>query len=88
MPYEQTIPKVKEQKFTTIKEYLIDLSNRNTSSEKDDIMMQNLLRTSGLYPDAKVTMGVVYLEGRGTINNPPMSIQQTAKLLLLLEKKI
>ena len=87
MPYKQTIPKAKEEKVQTVREYLIDVSNRNTSSEKDDVMMENLLHRSGLFPQAKVVIGIVYLEGRGTIDHPPMSIQQTAKMLLLAGEK-
>lgn len=64
-----------EQK--TIKEWLADLTNTNTSSEQDSLKMQNLLRRVG-FPKAAVVVGVVYPEGRGR----PVSIHAMAGVLL------
>ena len=34
------------------------------------------------FPRAKVTCGIVYLEGRGTLEAPPASIHQIARMIL------
>ena len=44
-------------------------------------MMQWFLREID-FPKAVVVLGVVYMEGRGTIKSPPASIHAVAKMLL------
>ena len=65
----------------TIKEWLQELANTDTSTEYDARMMQNLTRKCG-FPKCIVTCGIVYLEGKGTIDAPPMSIHALAKTIL------
>jgi len=64
----------------TIKDWLQELANSNTSTEKDDKAFQIILRRIG-FPKAIVTCGIVYFEGQGTIEAPPMSINSVAKYL-------
>ncbi len=64
-------------KDMTVKEWLQDLTTRNTSTEYDDKMMQILIRKCG-FPQGRVTCGIVYLEGRGE----PMNIHTIAKEIL------
>ena len=65
----------------TVKEWLHSVAETSKSSEKDSRMMANLLHRVG-FPSAKVVVGIVYLEGRGTMDAPPMSIHSIAKMLL------
>lgn len=62
----------------TIKEWLEGIAKKDSSTEEDSRMMQNLLRRSGAYPNARVVIGVVYLEGEGY----PVSIHGVAKMIL------
>ena len=61
-------------------EWLTDLSKSKESSEEDSKMMQTFLRR--FFPQAVVTYGIVYIEGKGTIKNRPQSIQAIAKELV------
>ena len=70
------------EKGETAGQVLERLSTANTSSETDSRIMQAVLRQTGLYPNAVVVMGVVYLEGKGTMKNPPTSIHSVAKQIL------
>jgi len=70
----------------TIKQYLEQLSNGNTSTSEDDIKIQRLMRALGS-PNCVVTCGIVYLDGHGTIENPPISIQQVVKSVLKVVEK-
>ena len=65
----------------TVKEWLQGLADTNTSSEQDSAKIQNLLRRVG-FSRAVVVVGIVYLEGRGTIDAPPTSINSVAKMIL------
>jgi len=65
----------------TVKEWLEHLANSDASEDKDSRMMQNLLRKIG-FPNAVVVLGIVYVEGKGTIEAPPMSIHSMAKIVL------
>ncbi len=65
----------------TVKQWLDELASTNSSSERDSHMMQNLLHRIG-FDSARVVVGIVYLEGQGTIEAPPMSIHAVAKMLL------
>jgi len=65
----------------TVIQWLQDLAERNTSDETDETMMRNLLHKVN-FPQAVVTCGIAYLEGRGTIDFPPMPIQAAARLIL------
>ena len=71
-------------KETTIKEALADLATRDTTDQVDDAAMQQICQTLVFqkfnFPAAVVTCGIVYLEGHGTIDFPPMPIQQVAKM--------
>jgi len=61
----------------TVKEWLQDLAETNTSTEYDERMMQKLTRKCG-FVNCVVTCGIVYLEGKGD----PMSIHTIAKEIL------
>ena len=65
----------------TGQELLIRLSQSNTSNDTDSAIIQNILRKVG-FPQAVVTTGIVYLDGRGTIENHPTSIHSIAKTLI------
>lgn len=67
--------------MATVGEWLARLAATNESEDKDSIKMQNLLHRLG-FDKAKVLYGVVYLEGKGTIEAPPASIHSTAKSIL------
>lgn len=53
----------------------------DASTEQDSARMQNLLRRVG-FSRAVVVLGVVYVEGRGTADFPPMSLRDIAKVLI------
>ena len=61
--------------------FLSDLSNKNTSDQSDNDIMQRILRRLEFHR-AFVIYGVVYLEGRGTRSAPPTSIHAIAKMIL------
>ena len=63
------------------KAWLASLAASNSSSDEDSAMMQWFLREID-FPKAVVVLGVVYMEGRGTIKSPPASIHAVAKMLL------
>jgi len=65
----------------TVGQWLEELAGNTQSSEHDSTKMVNLLRKVG-FPQAVVTCGIVYLEGNGTIDAPPMSIHGMAKMLV------
>ena len=65
----------------TMKEWLEKLAGVTTSDGEDYTTMEALLRTIG-FPHAKVTSGIVYLEGQGTHEAPPASIHQVAGMTL------
>lgn len=65
----------------TVLQWLTELAGKTESNEADSRMMQNLLRKTGSL-DAVVTCGIVYLEGKGTIEAPPMDIHSIAKAML------
>jgi len=65
----------------TIKDVLVRLSSTNSSSESDSRVMQGVLRHLG-WDSAVVTSGVVYLDGVGTLENPPADIHTYAKALV------
>lgn len=71
----------------TIGQWLEGLANSNTSSDTDSNKMANLLHRIG-FPAARVVLGIVYLEGQGTIEAPPMSIQSIAQMIVNKAKKI
>jgi len=63
--------------MTSTLAWLDRLANSTSSSEDDSAIMQGLLRKLN-FPRAVVTVGVVYLEGRGY----PRSIHSVAKEML------
>jgi len=63
--------------MTSTLAWLDRLANSTSSSEDDSAIMQGLLRKLN-FPRAVVTLGVVYVEGRGR----PTSIHQMAEALL------
>jgi len=65
----------------TIKEWLEALATSDISEEEDSTMMANLLHRVG-FPSSVVVAGIVYLEGKGTLEAPPVSIHSVAKTLL------
>jgi len=74
-----------ETKKTT-KQYIEELAISNTSNERDNKIMQAILRRLN-FPMAVVTCGIVYLEGQGTLDAPPMLIHSIAKMILDIDKK-
>lgn len=62
------------------------LAKTNTSDRRDALIIQCVLRKAG-FPNAIVVSGIVYLEGRGTLNAPPTSIHSIAKMLVATYKK-
>ena len=71
-----------EVKKRTIRDWLEELASKNESSEDDSLKMQILLRRNGAFPIAVVVLGIVYLDGIGTIEAPPTSIHEMAKIIL------
>lgn len=67
-------------------EWLEDLAGRNTSTGDDEMLMVDILRKIG-FPAAVVTCGIVYVDGKGTIEAPPVSIQAMAKVIVSAEEK-
>jgi len=65
----------------TIGQWLEELAGSAQSNEVDSSKMQNLLHRIG-FPQAVVAVGIVYLEGKGTIDAPPTSIHSIAKMLV------
>ena len=69
----------------TVLEWVEGIAESTSTTEQDGSTMQSLLRTVG-FPRAKVTLGIVYLDGRGTMANPPRSLQAIAKSLATSEE--
>ena len=65
----------------TNKEKLQDITTRTSTTQEDDSFMKALLNRIG-FPESVVTCGIVYLEGRGTIDAPPVSISSMAAMIL------
>lgn len=65
----------------TVGQWLEELATSNQSSDRDSIKMQNLLHRVG-FPRAIVVCGIVYLEGQGTMEAPPMSLHTIAAMLI------
>ena len=65
----------------TVRQWLQTLAGCTHSGDTDSTKMTNLLHRVG-FPKAVVVMGVVYLEGKGTMDAPPTSIHSVAKMLL------
>lgn len=65
----------------TVGEWLKELAKSSTSSEEDGVKMSNLLHLAG-FPKAIVVCGIVYLEGKGTLEAPPTSINSIAEMLV------
>lgn len=63
------------------RQYLERLTTSSQSDDHDDAVMANLLHRMG-FPNAVVTCGIVYLEGRGTVDAPPCSIVTMAGIIL------
>ncbi len=65
----------------TVKEWLTSVAASNQSTDKDASMMQNFLRRIG-FPMAVCTCGIVYADGHGTLEAPPVPIQTMAQMML------
>ena len=70
----------------TVKSWLTDMANSTSSNGQDAKTMANLLHKCG-FPQAIVTCGIVYLEGKGSADMPPMSIKRIAKEILTRQPK-
>jgi len=70
----------------TAKQWLEKVASNDTCEKLDDAKMQNLLCKVG-FPEAVCLYGITYLEGRGTLESPPMPIQSVAKMLLQQEQR-
>ena len=66
-----------ETREKTVKQWLHDLANTDTSNVYDERMMQVITRKCG-FPNSVVTCGIVYLEGHGN----PIDIHTTAREIL------
>ena len=66
----------------TGREILNRLANTESSSESDSGFMQMVLHKLG-FNNAIVTSGIVYIDGKGTLENPPMDIHSYAKALII-----
>jgi len=62
-------------------EVIKTLANKNTSSQIEDKMLEVTLQKIG-FPKAKTICGIVYLEGKGTLTCPPISVNSMAKHLV------
>ena len=71
----------------TVGQWLEELAGKDESTEQDSAKMQNLLHRAG-FPAAVCVLGIVYLEGHGTLRAPPMSINGIAKMLLDMMKPV
>ena len=65
----------------TVKKWLRGMTATTCSNEKDWEVMQSLLRQLG-FPGAIVTGGIVYLEGKGTLEAPPIDLHAVARMVL------
>ena len=65
----------------TIGEWLENLATSDSSTEEDARALQRALRKVG-FGRAVVVYGVAYLDGKGTLANPPRSIHAVANSLL------
>ena len=63
------------------------LMDSNTSTEEEGQQFELILKALG-FNKAKVTCGVVYLEGKGTLTCPPTSINSTAGMIMAEIDKI
>lgn len=70
----------------TISQTVERLSVAESTTEKDERFMMIILRKCG-FPRALVECGIVYLEGKGTIDAPPCDIPTMARLLLAAATK-
>ena len=52
-----------------------------STTHDDDMIMESILHKLD-FPQAVVICGIVYLEGRGTIDCPPTSINSIAGMIL------
>lgn len=77
MPENKVVKKAGE----TYGEIVQRLSDTNTSNRADNTHMQAMLKKLG-FPNAIVTSGIVYMEGRGTLESPPLSINSVACYIL------
>ena len=65
----------------TIGQWLEQLAVGDSCTEQDCHKMQNLLRRVG-FSKAVVALGIVYPEGQGTMEFPPVGINLMAGLLV------
>ena len=70
-----------EVKKRTVGDWLKELAESNTSTQEDEGKMLGVLRKVG-FNSVVITCGIVYLEGSGTPEAPPMPIQGIAGMIL------
>lgn len=70
-----------EKDKETYEDILRRLATTNTSTDRDSAIMESLLHKMD-FPRAKVVLGVVYLEGHGTLTCPPYDLHSCAKMIL------
>jgi len=61
-------------------EVLQELAKSNTCTESQERTLRNIVLK--MFPSAVITCGIVYLEGKGTPEFPPMSCHIMAKALV------
>jgi len=70
----------------TILQRIEKIANSYSSSEEDAKFISHTLHLLGL-KQAVVVGGIVYMEGRGTLDSPPSSIHSVARIILRLIKE-
>jgi len=65
----------------TILEQIKKIAESNSCNQEDEKFIEIILHKLG-FEEAVVVIGIVYLEGKGTIANPPTSVNQVAKSIL------
>lgn len=68
-----------------VREFLKELASKNSCTDEECKLMERILRKIGL-SKAVCVFGIVYLEGQGTIDAPPLPINIIARMLLLQEE--
>jgi hypothetical protein len=63
------------------------LASSNLSDIDDEKFMLEILKKCG-FPETKITCGIVYLKGQGTIEYPPQSINKMALIFVCIIDKL
>ena len=72
--------------MVTYLEKLQELAVSNSCTEEDCVIVEEVARRIG-FPKARVLCGIAYLEGKGTMEFPPMSVNQLSGMLVKVVQK-